>query len=111
MLAYLAFGNTLLLLALFVFTSGFLSSELFPHGIAALSDDEAHVGKPRADSPFNRVVFLLVDALRPDFVYGTHSGFNFTQGYDTLSLTLETLLSAVTTGSSEMAQRSHSQLM
>ncbi|KAM0715209.1 hypothetical protein Q7P37_009674 [Cladosporium fusiforme] len=75
MYAFFALGNILLLLALFVFTPGFLSSTLFPTDVPALE----HTKQPETSPPFQRVVFLLVDALRSDFVYGPESGFKFTQ--------------------------------
>jgi ethanolaminephosphotransferase len=79
---FFALGNVLLLVSLYFFTTGFLSSELFPREPFSQSDDGDTRQLPIADSPFDRVVFLLVDALRPDFVYGRHSGFEFTQGHE-----------------------------
>jgi ethanolaminephosphotransferase len=32
--------------------------------------------------PFDKVVFMVVDALRSDFVYGEESGMSFVQRYD-----------------------------
>jgi predicted AlkP superfamily pyrophosphatase or phosphodiesterase len=109
MFTYFALGNILLLAALFVFTPGFLSSELFPREVPTIPDDEAYDRKPRSKPPFDRVVFVLVDALRPDFVYGTRSGFDFTQRHEVLNAIRDQLLSLFTTDSSAMAQLFHSQ--
>lgn len=88
MLTNLVLGNILLLAAILVFTSGFLSSELYPgdellpSGYGELpSYYEEYATQPGADPPFRRVVFVVIDALRSDFVYGSNSGFNFVQGY------------------------------
>jgi hypothetical protein len=84
--AFFALGNALLLLSVFVFTTGFLSSELFPSEPFSQSDKNDNSQKQKAaDAPFDRVVFLLVDALRPDFVYGRHSGFEFTQRHGSIN--------------------------
>jgi predicted AlkP superfamily pyrophosphatase or phosphodiesterase len=104
MFTYFALGNVLLLAALFVFTPGFLSSELFPREVPAISDDEAYTKQPLSKPPFDRVVFVLVDALRPDFVYGPRSGFDFTQRHGVLDAIRDQLLSLFTIDSSVMAQ-------
>ncbi|KAK2861104.1 hypothetical protein FQN49_004539 [Arthroderma sp. PD_2] len=63
-------------LALLLFASGFFPYKPFIPGLAAF-DEEDNGSRP---SPiFDRVVFMVVDALRSDFVYGNHSGFQFTQ--------------------------------
>jgi hypothetical protein len=110
-LAYLALGNVFLLAALFIFTSGFLSSALFPNDVSVPSAVENRILEGQDDAPFRRVVFLLVDALRSDFVYGKHSGFEFTQRHGPRNITVVSLLSLITTVSSAMAQPFHSQHM
>jgi hypothetical protein len=73
-------GNALLLSSLFVFTVGLLSSELFPRDPFTQPDICKNDQKPAAaDSPFDRVIFSLIDALRLDSVYGGPSGLGFTQ--------------------------------
>jgi predicted AlkP superfamily pyrophosphatase or phosphodiesterase len=103
MFTYFALGNILLLAALFAFTPGFLSSELFPHEVATVLGDEIYT-RQSSDPPFDRVVFLLIDALRPDFVYSPRSGFNFTQRHGSPNTARDNLLSLVTIDSSVMAQ-------
>jgi ethanolaminephosphotransferase len=83
---FFTLGNVLLLVSLFFFTSGFLSSELFPKGNSAYADTHKYDRELRADPVFDRVVFLLVDALRPDFVYGRQSGFEFTQRHGVFNI-------------------------
>ncbi|KAF3483593.1 phosphoethanolamine transferase 7 [Arthroderma uncinatum] len=63
-------------LALLLFASGFFPYKPFIPGLAAF--DEQDSGS-RPSPIFDRVVFMVVDALRSDFVYGNHSGFQFTQ--------------------------------
>jgi hypothetical protein len=73
-------GNALLLSSLFVFTVGLLSSEVFPRDPFTQSDVCKNDQKPAAaDSPFDRVIFSLIDAPRLDSVYGGPSGLGFTQ--------------------------------
>jgi hypothetical protein len=44
----------------------------------AMGWKEGSVSEP----PFDKLVFMVVDALRSDFVYGEESGMNFVQRYD-----------------------------
>lgn len=108
-LAYLALGNVFLLASLFAFASDFLSSALFPDVAPVPSALENRNSEVQDDAPFSRVVFLLVDALRSDFVYGERSGFEFTQRYDVRTITTASLLSLVATASSAVGQLCHSQ--
>jgi hypothetical protein len=59
----------------------FLSYKPFLPGLATFEDVQepgsANAAQPEA--VFDRVVFMVVDALRSDFVYGYNSGFAFTQ--------------------------------
>ena len=91
-LAYLALGNIFLLASLCAFTSGFISSALFPNSVSAPSARENRISEVQHVAPFNRVVFLLIDALRSDFVYGNCSGFDFTQRHGIRNLTPTSLL-------------------
>ena len=80
-LTALAFSNLLLPIAVLVFASGFFPYKPFLPGLATFEDVQepgsANVAQPEAI--FDRVVFMVVDALRSDFVYGYESGFGFTQ--------------------------------
>jgi len=44
-------------------------------------------GNGQPEAMFTRVVFMVVDALRSDFVYGKGSGFEFVQRFVPRSLT------------------------
>jgi len=75
-------ANVLLPIALLVFASGFFPFKPLLPGPAVFEGDEKEQeiwvsGQPEA--VFDRVVFMVVDALRSDFVYGYNSGFEFTQ--------------------------------
>jgi predicted AlkP superfamily pyrophosphatase or phosphodiesterase len=87
-------ANVLTICAILVFAAGFFPHKAFLPGLAAwpTGQDES-----RASSPFDRVIFMVVDALRrylldrslprcplmkpSDFVYGLNSSFSFTQRY------------------------------
>lgn len=92
----LFFANLLIPVAIFVFATGFFPYKTFVPGRASFDTDREH-----ATAPFDKVVFMVVDALRrfialpqqgmrtdfhSDFVYAHGSGFRFTQRYDTCSL-------------------------
>lgn len=108
-LACLAFGNVFLLASLFAFASGFLSSALFPNAVSASRAFGDRVSEVQDDSPFSRVVFLLVDALRSDFVFNERSGFEFTQRHVLQANATGYLLNLFTIASSAMAQLFHLQ--
>jgi ethanolamine phosphate transferase 2 subunit G len=74
--ATLTLSNVLLIAALLVFARGF-----FPHkaSIPGLATWPAGSAAATRLAPFNRVIFMVVDALRSDFVYGNASSFHFTQ--------------------------------
>lgn len=77
----LSLSNLLLPVAVLVFASGFFPYKPFLPGLATFEDVQES-GSGAWDQPeaiFNRVVFMVVDALRSDFVYGYNSGFAFTQ--------------------------------
>lgn len=73
---FLTVANVLIPIAILTFASGFFPYKPFLSGLAqyeALEDSLPPV------APFDKVVFMVVDALRSDFVYSNTSGFKFTQ--------------------------------
>jgi len=80
-LVALVLANALLPVAVLVFALGFFPFKPLLPGLATFEDGKgtrAWIGK-RPEAVFDRVVFMVVDALRSDFVYGHNSGFQFTQ--------------------------------
>ncbi|KAK3715368.1 major facilitator super transporter protein [Vermiconidia calcicola] len=77
-LVFLTLSNVLLPIAVLVFASGFFPYKPFLPGLATLEDDQ-ELRTKQPEAVFDRVVFMVVDALRSDFVYGYNSGFEFTQ--------------------------------
>ncbi|KAK4622127.1 GPI ethanolamine phosphate transferase 2 [Fulvia fulva] len=73
--ACLTLANVLLPIAVLVFATGFFPYKPVLPGLATFDDIEVASTPP----VFDRVVFMVVDALRSDFVYGHNSGFDFTQ--------------------------------
>ncbi|CAK7231965.1 major facilitator super transporter protein [Sporothrix eucalyptigena] len=69
-------ANLLIPLAIGIFGKGFFPYKPLLPGLAQYED---HGYGPPAPAPFDRVVFMVVDALRSDFVYVANSGFQFTQ--------------------------------
>jgi ethanolamine phosphate transferase 2 subunit G len=85
-------ANVLIPVAILIFASGFFPYKPFLSGLAQY---EALEYGPPPDAPFDKVVFMVVDALRryrnalgklqgranigSDFVYSEVSGFEFTQ--------------------------------
>ena len=82
-LTALILANALLPIALVSFGIGFFPYKPLLPGLAKLEDtqDTGAWGDDQPEAPFDRVIFLVVDALRSDFVYGHNSGFEFTQRY------------------------------
>ncbi|EXJ72454.1 uncharacterized protein A1O5_04958 [Cladophialophora psammophila CBS 110553] len=74
--AALVFSNIVLIAALLIFAKGFFPHKAFLPGLATWPTTSEAGARP---SPFDRVIFMVVDALRSDFVYGNASGFAFTQ--------------------------------
>jgi len=72
----LAIANFLIPVAVLVFASGFFPYKPFIQGLAQYKSLE-HGPPPKAQ--FDKVIFMVVDALRSDFVYTEKSGFTFTQ--------------------------------
>lgn len=71
----LVVANLLIPVAILVFATGFFPYKPFLPGLAQY---EASYGPPPA-APFDRLVFMVVDALRSDFVFANGSGFGYTQ--------------------------------
>ncbi|KAI1947587.1 major facilitator super transporter protein [Ophidiomyces ophidiicola] len=61
-------------LSLILFASGFFPHKPFLPGLATFNGDGE-----RPPAAFDKVIFMVVDALRSDFVYSNYSGFEFTQ--------------------------------
>lgn len=82
-LTALTFANILLPVAVLVFAVGFFPFKPLLPGLATFEDvQEKEVwGEGQPEAIFDRVLFMVVDALRSDFVYGYNSGFDFTQRY------------------------------
>ncbi|KAK4250523.1 GPI ethanolamine phosphate transferase 2 [Corynascus novoguineensis] len=70
-------ANILIPAAILVFATGFFPYKPLLPGLATY-DTVVDYGDPPA-APFDRVVFMVIDALRSDFVYSENSGFLFTQ--------------------------------
>jgi ethanolaminephosphotransferase len=68
-------ANALLVGAVLIFAVGFFPHKAFLPGLATWRE-----GIPeRTAAPFDKVIFMVVDALRNDFVYSESSNFTFTQ--------------------------------
>ncbi|KAF1985913.1 alkaline phosphatase-like protein [Aulographum hederae CBS 113979] len=72
----LALANLLIPAAVLVFAKAFFPYKPFLPGLAEYQ--VLDYGDP-PPAPFDKVVFMVVDALRSDFVYSPSSGFKFTQ--------------------------------
>ncbi|KAK4123891.1 alkaline phosphatase-like protein [Parathielavia appendiculata] len=70
-------ANLLIPAAIFVFATGFFPFKPLLPGLASY-DAVTEYGEPPA-APFDKLVFIVIDALRSDFVYTADSGFEFTQ--------------------------------
>ncbi|KAI9641559.1 major facilitator super transporter protein [Ciborinia camelliae] len=69
-------ANVLIPIAILIFASGFFPYKPFLSGLAQY--DSLDYGAP-PEAPFDKIIFMVVDALRSDFVYSNNSGFQFTQ--------------------------------
>jgi ethanolaminephosphotransferase len=83
----LAAANVLIPIAVLTFATGFFPYKPFVPGLARYQQLE-HGNPPMAK--FDKVVFMVVDALRSDFVYSQSSGFKFTQRLVTLPAQIAT---------------------
>ena len=87
--AALLLANLLLPAAILVFASGFFPYKPVLPGLATFGEQQTDgdrlggvaelEGIAQPPAPFDRVVFMVVDALRSDFVFGAGSGMAFTQ--------------------------------
>ncbi|KAF6843302.1 gpi ethanolamine phosphate transferase 2 [Colletotrichum musicola] len=75
--SHLTIVNILIPVAIFIFAAGFFPYKPVLPGLAEY--DAIEYGPPPA-APFDRLIFMVVDALRSDFVYADGTGFTFTQG-------------------------------
>ncbi|KAH8895152.1 alkaline phosphatase-like protein [Thozetella sp. PMI_491] len=75
--ALLVVANALVPAAILTFATGFFPYKPFLPGLAQY-DAVTGYGPP-VPAKFDKLVFMLVDALRSDFVYSANSGFSFTQ--------------------------------
>ena len=82
----LAVANLLIPVAILVFATGFFPYKPFMPGLAVyeeLSQDDV-LGNGRQmppAAPFDKLVFMVVDALRSDFMFGEESGMSFVQRF------------------------------
>ncbi|KIW09490.1 uncharacterized protein PV09_00368 [Verruconis gallopava] len=74
--ALLIVANLLIPIAVLTFATGFFPYKPFISGLAEY--EPIAYGKPPS-AQFDKLIFMVVDALRSDFVYGHDSGFKFTQ--------------------------------
>jgi ethanolaminephosphotransferase len=80
----LTVANLLIPVAILVFATGFFPYKPFMPGLAEYEElsSSGKMGegwrKPPV-APFDKLVFMVVDALRSDFVYGEESGMTFVQ--------------------------------
>lgn len=81
---FLVLANILIPVAILVFATGFFPYKPFMPGLAEYEELELegkNVDQPLEppEAPFDKLVFMVVDALRSDFVYGEESGMSFVQ--------------------------------
>ncbi|KAH9860201.1 hypothetical protein IAQ61_011985 [Plenodomus lingam] len=81
---FLTLANLLIPIAILVFATGFFPYKPFMPGLAQFEDLLSYEGgedevRKQPDAPFDKLVFMVVDALRSDFVYGEESGMSFVQ--------------------------------
>lgn len=83
---FLALANLLIPVAILVFATGFFPYKPFMPGLAEY-EELYHEGQSAGDlqqppeAPFDKLVFMVVDALRSDLVYSEESGMSFVQRY------------------------------
>ncbi|KAF2823709.1 alkaline phosphatase-like protein [Ophiobolus disseminans] len=80
----LVLANLLIPVAIVVFATGFFPYKPFMPGLATYEDsgNDEVLGKgwkEPPEAPFDKLVFMVVDALRSDFVFGEESGMSFMQ--------------------------------
>lgn len=82
-LASLITANLLLPIAVLVFAFGFFPYKPVLPGLSDFEDGRAvpSSGGPEERAPFDKVIFMVVDALRSDFVFGHESAMGYVQRY------------------------------
>ncbi|KAK3333890.1 alkaline-phosphatase-like protein [Cercophora scortea] len=70
-------ANALVPVAILIFATGFFPYKPLLPGLAEFGSLTAYGDPP--EPPFDRLVFMVIDALRSDFVYTANSGFQYTQ--------------------------------
>ncbi|KAJ4379144.1 major facilitator super transporter protein [Didymella sp. IMI 355093] len=110
----LALANLLIPVAILVFATGFFPYKPFMPGLAEYEDVSwmSQQGGSKGDlqppeAPFDKLVFMVVDALRSDFVYGEESGMSLIRDGTALPFTAHATsptitmprVKAITTGS------------
>jgi hypothetical protein len=80
----LALANLLIPVSILIFATGFFPYKPFMPGLATYEDSDKGdvLGKASREppkAPFDKLVFMVVDALRSDFVFGEESGMSFVQ--------------------------------
>ena len=70
-------ANVLVLCAIVVFATGFFPHKAFKAGLADFPPGPH--SSSRVPAQFDKVIFMVVDALRSDLVFGPASNFSFTQ--------------------------------
>jgi hypothetical protein len=86
----LTVANLLIPVAILVFATGFFPYKPFMPGLAeyeelAWSEKMGEDWQKPPEAPFDKLIFMVVDALRSDFAYGEESGMTFVQRYDGFS--------------------------
>lgn len=82
----LTLANLLIPVAILVFATGFFPYKPFMPGLAEYEEikwdgRDAEEFQQPPEAPFDKLVFMVVDALRSDFVYSEESGLSFVQRY------------------------------
>jgi len=82
---FLALANLLIPVAILVFATGFFPYKPFMPGLAQYQDIQQYTQdntmQEQPGAPFDKLVFMVVDALRSDFVYSSESGMTFVQRF------------------------------
>ena len=77
----LATANLLLPLSILIFATGFFPYKPFMSGLAQWEHLGFGIEESIPEPVFDKVVFMVVDALRTDFVFGGGSAMSFVQRY------------------------------
>ena len=79
---YLTLANLLIPVAVVVFATGFFPYKPFMPGLATFEESNVPgIKEQPVPAIFDKVVFMVVDALRSDFVFGEESGMEYVQRY------------------------------